>query len=88
MSAAMTPSTSHRLLSVPSNTRLYLNWPIPKVPVGRRIYRALFGGAVPVKPNVDPVSFHAAFRMLDTNPEISAEGFRALGYTVTVEPNR
>lgn len=88
MSPAMTPSTIHRFLSVPTNTRLYLTWPAPKIAWKRRVYRALFGGAAPEKPNVDPVLFHAAFGMLDSNPDLSAEGFRELGYTVTVEPNR
>ena len=84
----MTPSTTHRLLSVPTDTRLYLNWPLPRVSLRRRVFSLLFGEENPSSPSVDRAAFRAAFDLLHTDPEASAAAFRALGYNVTIRKSR
>lgn len=84
MFQSMKPSTHHRFLSVPTNTRIDITWPTGRKTWRERIAGAIFGGTGN-DPSyvVDRSSFRAAVKAVGHDPAEAANGFAALGYQVT-----
>lgn len=80
----MKPSYQHRFLSVPTGTRLDLQWPRAQVSLRAQV-QGLFGArkTAGTPAEVDADAFRAAFKTLADDPAASATAFGALGYTVT-----
>lgn len=70
-------------MSMPSGVCIDLQWRPRRVSPARRIWQALSGTATDGPGTIDENQFHQALAAFYNHPTEGANGFSALGYTVT-----